>query len=90
MPISFSFSNPLIFRLAALLRRKMLGPVNQMGHLHRCVDRQRMLRVSGSRQDAGSHISNGLELRFGRLGEERDHDILQRYHPDAKLNQIGI
>ena len=49
-----------------------------------------MLRVSGSWQDAGSHIANGLDTRFRRLGEKSDHDILQRDYANTKLHQIGI
>jgi hypothetical protein len=62
----------------------------KVDHLSGGVKRQGVMGEARPRRDVGCHFASKIELPFGRLGEQRDHQILQRNHANAKLHQFGI
>ena len=41
-------------------------------------------------RDVGRHFAGKVELPIGYVGEQRNQQVLQRNHPNAKLHQLGI
>jgi hypothetical protein len=68
----------------------MTGSFNKVDHLSGGMKRQGVMGEARPRRDVGCHFARETELPFGRLGEQRDHQILQRDHANAELHQFGI
>ncbi len=68
----------------------MTGSFNEIDHASCGLNRQRMGGEARLRQDVGRHFAGNADLLLRRLGEQRDHQILQRYHANAKLLQLGV
>src|SRR5665213_50309 len=68
----------------------MAGSVNEIDHLGCRMDRQRMMGEARSWRDEGCHFASKIELPIGCFREQRDHQVLQRDHADAKLYQFGV
>jgi hypothetical protein len=68
----------------------MIGSFNKIDHLTGGMKRQRVIGEARPRRDVRGHFASKTELPFGRLCEQRDHQILQRDHANAELHQFGI
>ena len=68
---------------------KVIGAFDQMDHLRRCVDRRAVVGEPRSGRDVGRHLTRQVELVAERLREQRDDQVLQRDHANAKLHQNG-
>ena len=49
-----------------------------------------MVRAAGSWRDVSRHFPSKRQLLFRSLGQQHDHEVLQRDHADAKLDQLGV
>ena len=56
----------------------------------RRLDRQGMLGETGSGRNVGRHFVGEVQLPIGCACEQRDHEVLQRDDPDAKLHELGV
>ena len=68
----------------------MAGSINKIDHLGCRMGRQRMVGEARSWRNESRHFASKIELPIGRFREQRDHQILQRDHADAKLHQLGV
>lgn len=68
----------------------MHGTIGDIGHVIRCLNRQRMMGKARSRRDIGRHFACDDELAIRPLRQHCDHQIFQRDHADAKLHQLSI
>ena len=69
---------------------KITGSVNKIDHLGCGMDRQGVMGEAPSLRDESGHFASKIELPIGCFREQRDHQILQRDHADAKLHQLGV
>src|SRR5258708_30608725 len=68
----------------------MTGSFNKIDHLSGGMNRQRVMAEARPWRDVGCHFASETELPFGCLSEQRNHQILQRYHANAELDYFGI
>src|SRR6185437_13547310 len=68
----------------------MKSSFDEINHLGRRVDRQRMLCEAGPWRDIRCHFANQVELPIGCFCEQCDHDILQRNDTNSQLHQLSI
>src|SRR5665213_3328711 len=68
----------------------MASSLNKIDHLGCRMDRQGMISEARSWRDESRHFANKIELPLRRFCEQRDHQVLQRDHTDAKLDQLDI
>src|SRR6185312_171132 len=69
---------------------KMAGSINKIDHLGCRMDRQRMMGDARSWRDKSRHFTSKIKLPIGRFREQRDHQILQRDHANAKLHNLSV
>ena len=69
---------------------EMTSSFDKVDHLGGGVNRQRVMARARPGRDVGRHFACQSELPFGRIGEQRDQQILQRDHANAELHQFGI
>jgi len=68
----------------------MTASFDKIDHLSSGMNRQRVMGEARPGRDVGCHFSRKIELPFGRICEQRDHQVLQRDHANAELHQFGI
>lgn len=66
----------------------MSGAFYEMDHLGRRVNRRTMTREIGPRRNVDGHFSRKLELLVRRPCQQRDHQVFQSDHANAKLYQF--
>ncbi len=66
------------------------SPFDNMDHLGRRMDRERMLREARPWTDVDGHFTSNFELSTGCLCEQCDHQVLKCDHANTKLHQLGI
>jgi len=76
-----------------LARRQVVetgSPFDNMDHLGRRMDRERVLREARPWTDVGGHFASNFELSTGCLCEQCGHQVLKSDHANAKLHQLGV
>ena len=69
---------------------EMTGPFDKIDHLGCRMDRQRMIGGARSWRDESCHFASKVKLPIRCFRDQRDHQVLQRDNPNAKLHQLGI
>jgi hypothetical protein len=68
----------------------MASPFDKAGHLDSSLERQRMMGESWPGTDVCRHYRDTFELAIRRFREQRNRQVFQRNHADAKLDNLGI
>lgn len=66
------------------------GALDQMDHLGCGASRQPMGSEARPGRDEGRNLAGDSESPVRRFGEQGNHQVLQRDHANAKLNQLGV
>jgi len=64
--------------------------LNQIVHLGRCLNRQRVRRKTWSGRDIIRHFASLIQLLLGCSGKQGDDDVLQCDHARSKLGIFDI
>ena len=69
---------------------KVNGTIDEFDHVGGRLNRQGMMGEARPWRDIGRHFASDRELAVRRLGKQRDHEVFQRDHADAELDQLDV
>ena len=86
----FAYTVLPLTRSSGFLTSELTSSLNEINHLRCCMNGQGVRGVAWPWRDVGRHFAGKVELPIGYVGEQRNQQVLQRNHPNAKLHQLGI
>ena len=88
--LGFAYTVLPLTRSSGFLTSELTSSLNEINHLRCCMNGQGVRGVAWPWRDVGRHFAGKVELPIGYVGEQRNQQVLQRNHPNAKLHQLGI
>src|SRR5665213_473174 len=76
--------------LVTACRPKLPGAFNEIDHVHRRMDRQRMMGEAWPWRNVSRHLASKRDLAITSLGEQGDHQVFQRNHADPELTNSAL